>query len=1372
MQRNYGTQMITDSQGSSKTHTLAHTAGAKALLIRVHPRSSVSRCSSRRILLALALLLCSLGPHPLAGSNTPVPRPADVLIIHDSLPGPIPSGIVDGNNIIDLLGHFGMKGELVSFEDYRAGQIARHRFVIVLGVDDRTVACPHHLLTDIRNAGMPVFWFNKHLNELLADPPFAAKLGFLPKQAASMNGFKSVSYRGKSLLKGEDSTLYPVEILDSSKVEVFATALGKDGSSMPYILRSGSFWYIADSPFAFNSEGDRYLAFCDILHDFLKVPHQEERKALIRIEDVTLEEEPEHLIEMADFLNKRKIPFQIALVPIFKDPVNQEELYLSDRPKFVAAVHYMVSKGGVVVLHGVTHQYHGKTGDDYEFWDDLSDKPIQGDAASFVEERLRMGLDECFRNGIYPVSWETPHYMGSALDYQAFARYFNSAYERVASVDKSESGHFFPYPSVDRFNRFIIPEALGYISLENPDPDGLVANADRMQAVRDGVASFFYHPFMGLEHLEKVVDGIEGLGYHFISIRDYDCRLQMDEKLVQTYTDSIQLRIRGHYLHRLLLHADGRRSAESYSGKTLDAVVKDAGIVPEDSMLVMEGVPEILSYREPPPPSTWENFHNWLAKKFERKLPGGTVLVQPQAVVLWDDASTKPDWNNQSSYVNALSSFGIRTFARNWKDFSRGGLDPETILVVPRGAGAKLSASQIKSIDSFVRDGGRLVIEGPNALCEALGIRFEKRALKIREVEDMLYGNHDYLARDSTWNPVPEVPRFSISNRIAIYARDKVSELPLAVLLRAGRGRLLYMGARLDPITPLGYTRYPYFVHYVIEGFDLKLPVQRGQVELYYDPGLSKKGGADIDRRAEEWRRMGVRAIYVGAYHFWPKYTFNYAHLIDVCHKNGILVYAWFELPHVSVKFWEDHPEWRAKTATGKDGLVGWRHHMDLDIPECRDAVFAFVEDLVRKYPWDGINIAELNYDSNNGPEKPDEYLPMGKPTREAFRALGGFDPQLLFNPRSPYYWKANASALKKFEDYRSQRVTYWHRALLERVTPLAQERDMEIIITMFDSLNSKSVGRDTGINSHAILALMDQFPFTLQVEDPSHFWTESPDRYKRFTETYLKLVRDRRRLMFDINVVSDRDLAQSHSPTPTMVGTELAVAYLNASLACGRAAIYSEGTLPVEDIQMLAHILASNARVERRWNSWVTDSDRSILLTAPGQWQSFRVDDQLWPGWGESEVFIPGGKHSITAAERRFSFLDTSVLDLRLFRFTGNLDTLAPTERGIEFSYDSLMRTLALFNRQPFEIRVDGKPYNEPAVHYASHWSVRLPRGQHKVEVVADSTANVILDTTSLYSSTLIVIFGTVACGLMVLLYMAIIIRRAYSRAFQGKTK
>ena len=66
--------------------------------------------------------------------------------------------------------------------------------------------------------------------------------------------------------------------------------------------------------------------------------------------------------------------------------------------------------------------------------------------------------------------------------------------------------------------------------------------------------------------------------------------------------------------------------------------------------------------------------------------------------------------------------------------------------------------------------------------------------------------------------------------------------------------------------------------------------------------------------------------------------------------------------------------------------------------------------------------------------------------------------------------------------------------------------------------------------------------------------------------------------------------------------------------------------------------------------------------------------------------------------------------------------------------------------------------------------WAVRLPRGRHTVDVHADNAATVILTTTSLYSSSLIVIFGTVATGTMVLLYMAIIARRALAKAVQRK--
>jgi uncharacterized protein YdaL len=1302
---------------------------------------------------------------------------ADVLIIHDSLPGSLPSGVVIGNNILDLLGHFGLKGALVSFNDYKTGELKRHRFVIVLGVDDRKSECPPQLVADIRSTSIPVFWIEKHLGEI-ANAEFSKNIGFRAAASGVPSRATSVNYKGKSLPKA-DPTIFPVEILDKSKIEVKATASSGSGAMMPYVLRSGSFWYCADSPFAYTEEGDRYLVFCDLLHDFLSIPHQEERKALLRLEDISIDDDMDDLRDLADYLHERNVPFQISLIPIFRDPADNSEVFLSDRPAFVRTIQHMVSKGGLVVLHGVYHQYNSalRSADDYEFWDDAAGKPIQGDSPDLVKNRLRLGLEECFKNGIYPVTWETPHYGASALDYQTFARFFSTSYESVLSLDNSESGHAFPYPSLDRYGRLIIPECLGYINAEKPDPDRLVANADRLQVVRDGVASFFFHPFLDRTYLERAIDGIEKLGYKFISIRDYDCRVQLDDFLVQTFTETVHLPIKGHYLHRFLLNSDGRVSAESYSQKPLTATYQDPGVVPPETILVMEGLTEITHQKESLPIKNqwsvwWERLQLWIKSLFQGE-PAETISIkQPEAVVLWDDAAPRGDWNDQKSYEAALSAFGFRVRTRKISDFTSDSLDTGTILVAPNWSATRLSEKQARGIEAFVRRGGRIVLEGPSALSQALGVRAEKRSLRVKRVEDTHYGiwNDTHHTREYSWNPPADVVRVAVSGQISVYARDKESEIPLAVLAQFGQGRLLYLGARLDIATELGYSRFPYFVHYVRDGFDVALPLQRPQLEMYFDPGISNP---KLEQLAIEWRRLGVRILYAAAYQFWPKWSYDYAHLIDVCHQNGILVYAWFELPHVSVKFWEEHPEWRAKTATGKDAgndESSWRYHMDLDIPDCQEAAFDFAEDLIKKLPWDGVNIAELNYDTM-GPEDPASYTPMGALTRSAFKAIEGFDPLDLFRPGSPHFWKSNTASLRKFEEYRVQRTVAWHRSLLEKITPIAMERDMEIIVTMLDSLHSATVTRDTGIDSHRIVALMDQYPFTLQVEDPAQFWAQSPDRYKRFGETYLKLVPDRNRLMFDINVVADRNISHSHSPTETATGIELAQSLIFATLPTGRAAIYSEGTVPFEDLQLLSKVLARDARLERQSDGWLAESDKPITVNTPGAWQNFRVNDTLWPAWGENFLSLPAGKYRITPAAKRFTPVDTSVLDLRLLRFTGNLESIKPTSRGVEFAYESSTRVLALFNRRPFEIHVDGNVAAEAPVPDSGANSVHLPSGRHTVDVLADDTAMVILGTTSLYSSSLIFIFGSVACGVMALLYLAILTRRTIRRAKGGRS-
>ncbi|MFG2039257.1 DUF2334 domain-containing protein [Dactylosporangium sp. NPDC048998] len=84
-------------------------------------------------------------------------------------------------------------------------------------------------------------------------------------------------------------------------------------------------------------------------------------------------------------------------------------------------------------------------------------------------------------------------------------------------------GQFFPYPVRDVYGSTVIPENIGNIEPEpfnqHPAvrPADLIANARANLAVRDGVASFFYHPYLGTSYLQQTVEGIQGLGYTFVS---------------------------------------------------------------------------------------------------------------------------------------------------------------------------------------------------------------------------------------------------------------------------------------------------------------------------------------------------------------------------------------------------------------------------------------------------------------------------------------------------------------------------------------------------------------------------------------------------------------------------------------------------------------------------------------------------------------------------------------------------------------------------------------------------------------------------------------------------------------------------------------
>jgi hypothetical protein len=85
-----------------------------------------------------------------------------------------------------------------------------------------------------------------------------------------------------------------------------------------------------------------------------------------------------------------------------------------------------------------------------------------------------------------------------------------------------------PYTVRDIYGSRVLADTLGGIEPEPLTVNGtviyparlpadLIADAQRNLVVRDGVASFFYHPTDDISYLQATITGLKNLGYTFVS---------------------------------------------------------------------------------------------------------------------------------------------------------------------------------------------------------------------------------------------------------------------------------------------------------------------------------------------------------------------------------------------------------------------------------------------------------------------------------------------------------------------------------------------------------------------------------------------------------------------------------------------------------------------------------------------------------------------------------------------------------------------------------------------------------------------------------------------------------------------------------------
>ncbi len=85
------------------------------------------------------------------------------------------------------------------------------------------------------------------------------------------------------------------------------------------------------------------------------------------------------------------------------------------------------------------------------------------------------------------------------------------------------TGQLFPFAVRDVYGARVVPENLGNIEPEVFHqfpvrfPSDILRDAERNLVVRDGFASFYFHPFWDIAYLKQTVEGIQALGYTFVA---------------------------------------------------------------------------------------------------------------------------------------------------------------------------------------------------------------------------------------------------------------------------------------------------------------------------------------------------------------------------------------------------------------------------------------------------------------------------------------------------------------------------------------------------------------------------------------------------------------------------------------------------------------------------------------------------------------------------------------------------------------------------------------------------------------------------------------------------------------------------------------
>lgn len=486
------------------------------------------------------------------------------------------------NMVLNLLGHFPEFQQISGpIEIYKKGDLERCHASFYIGSSYNNVI-PAAFISDYLTTTKRVIWLGYSVWQLGLE--FENTFGY--SSTVSFTGldntnktpdgkpsfFRDIIYKGETFTKyGDYSDAAKTKFVSSPELVKFQAKLSDKATVMatakhsfsneiiPWALKAGNKYYVAEVPFSYVHEGDRYLVFADLLFDFLdQQPKNTKKLAVLRLEDVNPMSDQGLVDKAVGIMKKHKVAPHISITPIYDTPT--QTVRMENSPLFLNLMQRYETEGSVFIWHGNKYPY------------------AEAPAGAPVADHLA-GMEDGFRSlkeaAIAPKFWSTPGYKASTMEHiihgksflwtvgrgmsnnskimplpattldlsfklndsadtQARADYFS----KVVATDSpggATVGQIFPYEIYgNEYGQKVIPENLSNVIPATRKISAILADAKRNLVLRDIWASAYYHPYLlsgtlNPENanpalptdLENLVTGLKTLGYEFVNLKEY-----------------------------------------------------------------------------------------------------------------------------------------------------------------------------------------------------------------------------------------------------------------------------------------------------------------------------------------------------------------------------------------------------------------------------------------------------------------------------------------------------------------------------------------------------------------------------------------------------------------------------------------------------------------------------------------------------------------------------------------------------------------------------------------------------------------------------------------------------------------------------------